>query len=98
MVCTIYIRILLLHSSCITIFEGNQIRRYWDAEKELWYFAVTDIIHVLAQTDRSRKYWNDLKVKLKKEGLEFAILTNEITQAWAGLTTKQYKNLKGIKK
>jgi hypothetical protein len=33
-----------------------------------------------------------------KEGLEFAILTNEITQAWAGLTTKQYKNLKGLKK
>jgi len=33
-----------------------------------------------------------------KEGLEFAILTNEITQAWVGLTTKQYKNLKGLKK
>jgi len=33
-----------------------------------------------------------------KEGLEFAILTNEITEAWAGLTTKQYKNLKGLKK
>lgn len=33
-----------------------------------------------------------------KEGLEFAILTDEITQAWAGLTTKQYKNLKGLKK
>lgn len=32
------------------------------------------------------------------EGLEFAILTDEITQAWAGLTTKQYKNLKGLKK
>ena len=33
-----------------------------------------------------------------KEGLEFAILTNEITEAWAGLTTKQYKSLKGLKK
>lgn len=33
-----------------------------------------------------------------KEGLEFAILTNEITQAWTGLTTKQYKKLKGLKK
>lgn len=33
-----------------------------------------------------------------KEGLEFAILTNEITQAWTGLTTKQYKILKGLKK
>ncbi|MDP1722902.1 MAG: BRO family protein [Candidatus Gottesmanbacteria bacterium] len=33
-----------------------------------------------------------------KEGVEFAILTDEISQAWAGLTTKQYKQLKDIKK
>jgi len=33
-----------------------------------------------------------------KKGLEYAILTDEITRAWAGLTTKQYKNLKELKK
>src|SRR3989344_5902283 len=33
-----------------------------------------------------------------KEGLEFAILTDEISKAWAGLTTKEYKNLKSLKK
>ena len=33
-----------------------------------------------------------------KTGFEFAILTDEISKAWAGLTTKQYKNLKGLKK
>jgi len=33
-----------------------------------------------------------------KEGLEFAILTDEISKAWAGLTTKEYKNLKRLKK
>ena len=33
-----------------------------------------------------------------KKGLEYAILTDEITQAWTGLTTKQYKNLKDLKK
>ena len=33
-----------------------------------------------------------------KEGLEFAILTNEITKAWTGMTTKEYKSLKGLKK
>lgn len=33
-----------------------------------------------------------------KEGLEFAILTDEITKAWAGLTTKEYKRLKNLKK
>jgi hypothetical protein len=33
-----------------------------------------------------------------KKGLEYAILTDEITEAWAGLSTKEYKNLKGLKK
>jgi hypothetical protein len=33
-----------------------------------------------------------------KKGLEYAILTNEITEAWAGITTKEYKNLKDLKK
>lgn len=194
-------------NKAIAIFAGKQIRRHWDEEKELWYFAVIDIIQVLTKTGRPRKYWSDLKVKLKKEGgelsekigqlkmratdgkyyttdvadtesvlrlvqsipspnaeplkmwlarvgyerleetadpeltidralktylqkgysrewinqrlksieirkeltdewekrgvkegLEFAILTNEITQAWAGITTKEYKKLKDIKK
>ena len=33
-----------------------------------------------------------------KKGLEYAILTDEITKAWASLSTKEYKNLKGLKK
>lgn len=33
-----------------------------------------------------------------QKGQEFAILTDEITQAWSGLTTKQYKNIKELKK
>ena len=39
--------------------------------------------------------WKDRGVK---QGKEFAILTDEITRAWAGLSTRQYKNLKGLKK
>lgn len=56
----------------IALFEGKQIRRHWDEKKELWYFAVTDIILVLTRTDRPRKYWSDLKTKLKKEGSELS--------------------------
>jgi len=191
----------------IAIFENKKIRRHWDNEKELWYFSVVDVIETLVQNNRSRKYWNDLKTKLKqegsqlsekigqlkmvasdgkyyltdvldtenilrlvqsvpspkaepfklwlarvgyerleetadpelsinralktylqkgysqnwinqrlksieirkaltdewenrgaKEGVEFAILTDEISKAWAGLTTKEYKNLKELKK
>jgi len=33
-----------------------------------------------------------------KEGIEFAILTDEITKAWTGMTTREYKNLKDLKK
>ena len=33
-----------------------------------------------------------------KQGREYAILTDEITKAWAGLSTKEYKNLKDLKK
>ena len=33
-----------------------------------------------------------------EKGLEYAILTDEITKAWSGMTTRQYKNLKGLKK
>jgi len=194
-------------NKAIVIFKGSQVRRHWDEDKELWYFSVIDIIRILAQNDRPRKYWDDLKRKLKsegselsekigqlkleandgkkyltdvldvegvlrlvqsipspkaepfklwvarvgyerleetvdpelainralktyfqkgysrewinqrlksieirksltdewekrgvKEGLEFAILTNEITKAWTGLTTKEYKKLKDLKK
>lgn len=39
--------------------------------------------------------WKDHGVK---EGQEYAILTDEITKAWSGMTTRQYKNHKGLKK
>ena len=54
----------------IAIFEGSKIRRIWDDQKEVWYFVVMDIIEALVQTERPRKYWNDLKAKLKAEGSE----------------------------
>ena len=33
-----------------------------------------------------------------EKGREFAILTDEVTRAWSGMSTRQYKNLKGLKK
>ena len=39
--------------------------------------------------------WENLGVQ---KGLEYAILTDEISKAWAGMTTRQYKNFKGLKK
>lgn len=195
-------------NKAIVIFDGKQIRRHWDEEKELWYFAVSDVIAVLTKSADPVAYWRKLKERLSKEGgnetvtkchglkmtapdgkmrlidvadtevmlrliqsipspnaepfklwlarvgyerleetadpeltitralktylqkgysrewinqrlksieirkaladewekggakegLEFAILTDEITKAWTGLTTKEYKNLKSLKK
>ena len=56
----------------IAIFEGKKIRRHWDDEKEEWLFSVVDTVEVLAQTDRPRKYWDDLKRKLQQEGSQLS--------------------------
>ena len=41
---------------------------------------------------------DEWEIRGVKKGLEYAILTDEITQAWAGLSTREYKNLKKLKK
>ncbi len=191
------------------VFENKEIRSMWDNEKEEWLFSVVDVVGVLAESANPRRYWSDLKRKLKdeegadqlyenivqlkmkspdgkmratdvtdlqgifriiqsipspkaepfkmwlaqvgrerieetidpeltidralstylkkgytrewinqrlqaiqvrkeladewndrgvKQGQEYAILTDEITRAWTGMTTRQYKQLKGLKK
>lgn len=193
----------------LKLFETTQIRSVWDDEKEEWFFSVVDIILALTESSNPRRYWSDLKRKIKEEeggvelyekivqlkfkssdgkmyktdatdmqgifriiqsvpspkaeplkmwlaevgkerideiidpeltieraletyvqkgysrewinqrlqaiqvrkeltdawqdhgiseGREFAILTNEITQAWSGMTTREYKDFKGLKK
>ncbi|MCC6275452.1 MAG: Bro-N domain-containing protein [Leptospiraceae bacterium] len=59
-------------SAEIKLFEEKRVRRIWDAEKDQWYFSIIDIIEALTGTDRPRKYWNDLKAKLKKEGSDLS--------------------------
>ncbi len=54
----------------IVQFNQKQVRRHWDEEKELWYFSIVDVIEILTNSPRPRKYWNALKTKLKEEGSE----------------------------
>lgn len=54
----------------IQLFENKKVRIVWDAEKEKYYFSVVDIIEVLTDSPRPRKYWSALKTKLKEEGNE----------------------------
>lgn len=58
--------------SNIQIFESKKIRSQWDADAEKWFFSIVDVIEVLTDSPRPRKYWNDLKAKLKKEGSELS--------------------------
>ena len=56
----------------IKLFETKQIRSVWHDDKEKWFFSIVDVIEILSGTDRPRKYWSDLKSKLKKEGSELS--------------------------
>src|SRR3989344_3126120 len=52
----------------LIIFQDKKIRRTWFNDE--WWFAVVDIIEALTGSERPRKYWSDLKTKLKEEGFE----------------------------
>jgi hypothetical protein len=67
--------------TAIKLFESSQVRSIWDSEEEKWYFSITDIIEVLTETDRPRKYWSDLKSKLKKEGSELSEKIGQLKMA-----------------
>lgn len=54
----------------IVLFNQKQIRRQWDEKKRQWYFAVIDVISVLTESTLPKRYWSDLKRKLKDEGSE----------------------------
>lgn len=56
----------------IKLFEEKQVRTIWDADQEKWFVSIIDVIQVLTNTDRPRKYWSDLKAKLKKEGSQLS--------------------------
>ena len=55
------------------LFEGNEIRSVWNNEKEDYYFSVVDVISVLTESPRPRKYWNDIKNKLLEEGSQLSL-------------------------
>jgi DNA-damage-inducible protein D len=56
----------------VKLFEKQKVRTHWDENEGKWYFSITDVIKILTGTNRSRKYWHDLKRKLQKEGSELS--------------------------
>jgi len=64
--------------SDIKLFESKKIRSHWDADAEKWYFSVVDVIEVLTDSPRPRKYWNALKTKLQTEGSELSQIMGQL--------------------
>ncbi len=59
-----------MENTSIKLFQQKQVRSVWDEQEEKWYFSIIDVIEILTENSRPRKYWSDLKARLIKEGSE----------------------------
>ena len=62
----------------IQLFEGQQVRYVWDAEKEKYFFSVVDVIRVLTGSENPQTYWRVLKKRLSDEGNETVTKCNAL--------------------
>jgi len=61
------------------LFEGRQIRRFWDEAGELWYFSVIDIVEALTDSPNPNDYWYRMKVRVKGEdGIELSTICRQL--------------------
>lgn len=64
-----------------TDFDGQSIRRVFDEATETWWFSVVDVVQVLTQQAddlTARKYWNQLKRRLDKEGSQLVTSCHQL--------------------
>ena len=52
----------------LTSFDSQAIRKIWHEER--WFFSVIDVVEALTESDNARRYWSDLKIKLREEGFQ----------------------------
>jgi len=64
--------------NAIKLFQDKRVRVQWDEEQEKWFFSIIDVIEVLTDSPRPRKYWNALKTKLKQEGSELSHILGQL--------------------
>ena len=54
----------------IKLFESKKVRSGWNEQEGQWYFSIIDVIEILTDSSIPRRYWSDLKMKLRSEGSE----------------------------
>jgi hypothetical protein len=57
-------------TSSIILFEQKEVRRAWEEKADQWFFSIIDIVEALTGSTIPKRYWSDLKKKLKNEGFE----------------------------
>lgn len=65
----------------LQIFENQEIRTAWDAEKEEWYFSIVDVVGVLTDAvdyETAKNYWKVTKHRMIKEGNELVTNCNQL--------------------
>ena len=75
----------LIAERLVTTYERKGYTREW----------INQRLQAISARKEPTDEWKDRGVQ---QGKEYAILTDELTRAWSGMTTRQYKNLKGLKK
>lgn len=65
--------------SNIKLFENKQVRSYWDADEEQWYFSVIDVVEILTDSPNPRDYWFKMKIRVKTDdGLELSTICRQL--------------------
>jgi DNA-damage-inducible protein D len=64
--------------SPIQLFEQKKVRSHYDAEKEIWYFSVIDVIEILTDSLNPRDYWYKMKIRVKTDdGFELSTVCRQ---------------------
>nr|MBA3901874.1 Bro-N domain-containing protein [Bacteroidota bacterium] len=56
--------------SNVKLFDSKKVRTHWDETKEIWYFAIVDVIAILTGSENPQVYWRVMKKRLLAEGNE----------------------------
>ena len=65
--------------SNLKLFEGKQVRTFWDAKEEQWYFSIIDVVEILTNSPNPRDYWFKMKQRVKTEdGFELSTICRQL--------------------